>query len=143
MVEAAVGEALDGNVGDMYELIRMILLETDFDSPKAKKMIRQLLLTSASGAADAIAGSGHSFARHYAVAGLTPRGRMVEQTEGLTQVQLITSLAAAEENDEAMEELVRKLKVIQALVVANLKLSSRVAITCGADASTQNERALL
>lgn len=136
------GHALDGNVADMYELIQMILLETDFDSPMAKKMIRQLLQTSASGAVDAIAGSGHSFARHYALAGLTPRGKMAEQTQGLTQVQLITSLAAAEENAAAMTELVQKLKMIQALAVANLKLGSRVAITCGADAASANEGAL-
>lgn len=136
------GHALDGNVADMYELIQTILIETDFDSPKAKKMVRQLLQTSASGAVDAIAGSGHSFARQYAVAGLTPRGKMVEQTEGLTQVQLITSLAAAEENEEAMTELVEKLKVLQALAVANLKLRSRVAISCGTDAADSNEGAL-
>lgn len=136
------GHAFDGNVSDMYGLIQTILLETDFDSPKAQKMIRQLLQTSASGAVDAIAGSGHNFARHYALAGLTPRGKMAEQTEGLTQVQLITSLAAAEENEAAMSELVEKLQMIQALVVANLKLGSRAAITCGPDAATSNEEAL-
>ena len=136
------GHALDGNVSAMYELLRTILLETDFDAPKAKRMIRQLLQTSASGAVDAIAGSGHSYARLYAAAGLTRRGRMVEQTEGLTQVQLITSLAAAEENEEAMNELIAKLKMIQALVVTNLKLGARVALTCGSDTATANEEAL-
>jgi len=136
------GHAFDSNVGAMYELIHTILLETDFDSPKAKKMIRQLLQSSASGAVDSVAGSGHSFARHYAVAGLTPRGRMVEQTSGLTQVQLITSLAAAEESEQAMLELIEKLKLVQAFAVENLKLNSRVAITCGPDAVSGNETAL-
>ncbi|KAK5173600.1 Mitochondrial presequence protease [Saxophila tyrrhenica] len=137
-----VGHALDGNVSAMYELFQMILLETDFDSPNAQKNIRQLLQTSASGAADAVAGSGHSYARHYATAGLTPQGRLVEQTAGLTQVKLITSLASAEENQEAMAELASKLKAIQTLVIANLNLNTRLALTCGSDAVSENDRAL-
>lgn len=136
------GHALDRNVSAMYEIIQAILLETNFDSPTAHKMIRQLLQTNASGAVDAIASSGHSYARHYAAAGLTPRGKMVEQTEGLTQVKLITSLAAAEENNEAMSELVSKLKAIQAIAVANLSQDSRVSLTCGSDVATGNESAL-
>ena len=136
------GHALDRNVPAMYELIQTVLLETDFDSSKAHKMIRQLLQTSASGAVDAIASSGHSYARHYAAAGLTPHGKMVEQTTGLTQVKLITSLASAEENSEAMAELVSKLKAIQTLAIANLKLNTRVALTCGSDATSSNEEAL-
>ena len=137
-----VGHALDGNVPAMYELFQTILLETDFDSPKAHKMIRQLLQTNASGAVDAIASSGHSYARHYATAGLTLRGKMVEQTAGLTQIKLITDLASAEENAEAMAELVSKLKAIQAMAVANLNLNSRMALTCGAESSSENEKAL-
>ena len=137
-----VGHALDGKVTAMYELFQTILLETDFDSPKAHQMIRQLLQTSASGAVDAIAGGGHAYARRYAAAGLTPRGKMVEQTSGLTQIKLITSLASADENQEAMSELVNKLKTIQALAVQNLNSSSRVAVTCGSDVASTNEDAL-
>jgi len=137
-----VGHALDQNVSAMYELFQMILLETDFDSPNAHKMIRQLLQTSASGAADAVASSGHSYARRYAMAGLTPQGRFAEQTSGLTQVRLITSLASAEENPEAMAELISKLKAIQTLVVVNLNLNTRLALTCGADAVTANDKSL-
>lgn len=136
------GHAFDNNVPAMYELIQTLLLETDFDSPKAHKMIRQLLQTSASGAVDNIASSGHSFARHYAAAGLTPQGKMVEQTAGLTQIQLITSLASAEDNLDAMNELTNKLKALQSIVVSNLSQRSRVALTCGLDASTSNEKAL-
>ena len=136
------GHALDRNVPAMYELIQMILLDTDFDSPNAYKMIRQLLQTNASGAVDAIASGGHAYARHYATAGLSLHGKMVEQTAGLTQVNLITGLAAAEENPHAMAELVSKLKAIQAIVIANLNLNSRMALTCGADSSSANEDAL-
>ena len=137
-----VGHALDRNVPAMYELIKTVLLGTDFDSPNAHKMIRQLLQTNASGAVDAIAGSGHSYARRYAIAGLTPQGRMVEQTSGLTQIKLITKLASAEENSEAMAELISKLKSIQTLAVANLSLDTRLALTCGSEATADNEKAL-
>lgn len=139
---ALSGHALDRNVPAMYELIQSILLGTDFDSPNAHKMIRQLLQTSASGAVDAIAGSGHSYARHYATAGLTPHGKMVEQTSGLTQVKLITNLASAEENPEAMAELVSKLKAIQTIAIANLSIDTRLALTCSPDASSENEKSL-
>lgn len=133
------GHALDGNVAEMYQLIQAILLETDFDGPNAKKMVRQLLQTNASGAVDAIASSGHGYARNFAAAGLTPRGKLIEQTAGLTQVQLITSLAAAEESEEAMSELLGKLKTIQTLAVSNLNRTSRVALTCGTDVASANE----
>ena len=136
------GHALDRNVPAMYDIIKDVLMGTDFDSTKAHKMIRQLLQTSASGAVDAIASSGHSYARHYAAAGLTPRGKMVEQTEGLTQVKLITSLAAAEENHEAMAELITRMKAIQAIATANLGDNARVALTCGSDAALANDNAL-
>ena len=136
------GHALDRNVPAMYELLQTILLETDYDSSKAHKMIKQLLQSGASGAVDAIAGSGHSYATRFANAGLTSHGRMVEQTSGLTQIKLIANLAAAEDNPEAMSELVQKLKAIQALAVTNMRGGVRAAITCGPDASSSNEEAL-
>jgi presequence protease len=137
-----VGHAFDRNVPAMYDLFQMILLETDFDSANAHKMVRQLLQTNASGAVDAIAASGHSYARYYAMAGLTPQGRMIEQTAGLTQVELVTRLASAEDNPEAMAELISKLKAIQTLVVANLNMKTRLALTCGTEATAENEKSL-
>ncbi|KAK4546181.1 hypothetical protein LTR36_002318 [Oleoguttula mirabilis] len=138
------GYALDRNVPAMYELLHTILLGTDFDSPKAHKMIKQLLQSGASGAVDAIASSGHVYAMTYVNAGLSSHGMMVEQTAGLTQIKLIAGLAGAEDNAEAMGELVAKLKAIQALAVAEMRGGGgvRAAITCGAEASTANEEAL-
>lgn len=136
------GYAFDGNVSAMYELLQTILIGTDFDSPQAQKMIKQLLQTSASSAVDDIASSGHAYARNYAIAGLSPQGKYAEQTGGLTQAKLITSLAAAEESPEVMGELVSKLKAIQSLAVSNLASNARVALTCGAEATSSNERAL-
>ncbi|KXL51408.1 hypothetical protein M433DRAFT_57095 [Acidomyces richmondensis BFW] len=136
------GWALDRNVQAMYELLRIVLTETDFDSPKAKRMIKQLLTTGASGAVDGIAGSGHAYAMKFAEARLTPHARGVEDTAGLTQIRLITGLAAAENDETAMDQLVRKLKLIQGLVVTSMKERSRVALTCGVDSAGPNEEAL-
>lgn len=138
------GSAFDRNVPAMYELLHTVLLETDFDSPKAHKMIKQLLQSGASGAVDTIASSGHGYAMRYSNAGLSNLGKWVEQTAGLTQVKLIAGLASAEDNAEAMAELVRKLKAIQAIAVSGLRSEGgvRAAITCGAEASTSNEQAL-
>lgn len=137
------GSAFDGNIPALYELIQTVLLETDFDSPQAAKMIKQLLQTDASGAVDGIASSGHAYAMKYAESGLSPSLRMAEQSGGLTQVKLITALAAAEDNTEAMNELISKLKTIQSLVVANMRAGSmRVALTCGADAASANGSAV-
>lgn len=76
------GHALDSNVPAMYDLFRMILLETDFDGAEAENKIKQLLEADANGALDAVAGSGHSYARRYAEAGLTRQGLLNEQTGG-------------------------------------------------------------
>ncbi|GIZ49522.1 hypothetical protein CKM354_001255200 [Cercospora kikuchii] len=137
------GRAFDYNVPAMYELIQTILLETDFDSPNAHKMIRQLLQMGASGAVDGIAASGHMYAMRYATAGVSPAGKISEQIGGITQVKLITSLAAAEENPEAMTELINKLKAIQYLAVQSIREGNlRAALTCGTDAASSNESAL-
>ncbi|KAK6429412.1 Mitochondrial presequence protease [Oleoguttula sp. CCFEE 5521] len=136
------GSAFDRNVSAMYELLQILLLETDFDSPKAHKMIRELLQSGASGAVDAVAGSGHMYASMYANAGFGPSGRLAEQTGGLTQVKLIAQLASAEENADAMTSLIKQLQAIQALASASLKSSFRVALTCGSSATSANESAL-
>lgn len=136
------GYALDGEMKAMYELISTLLLETDFDSPNAKMMIKQLLQSGASGAIDAVAESGHAYARRYAEAGLSRQSTMVEQTAGMTQVESITRLATIEENSTAMDALVEKLKLIQNLAAAQIRSSSRVALTCGADVATANEKEL-
>jgi Zn-dependent M16 (insulinase) family peptidase len=139
---AISGFAFDDNVPAMYELIHTVLLETDFDSPNAQRMVRQLLQTAASGAVDGIAESGHRYAMRYAEAGVSPQGRISEQVGGISQVKLITSLAAAEEDASAMAGLIEKLKAIQALAVENMKRGMRVALTCGQDAAGPNESAL-
>ncbi|KAK1085484.1 Mitochondrial presequence protease [Friedmanniomyces endolithicus] len=136
------GYAFDRNIPAMYELFHIILLGTDFDSPKAHGMIKELLRSGADGAVDAIASRGHSYASRYSNSGLNPAGRWAEQTSGLQQVKLITSLAAAEGDEVAMGELVQKLKALQGIAIQSLTTSFRAALVCGPDSSSTNEAAL-
>ncbi|KAK1052866.1 Mitochondrial presequence protease [Friedmanniomyces endolithicus] len=136
------GYAFDRNIPAMYELFHTILFGTDFDSPKAHGMIKELLRSGADGAVDAIASRGHSYASRHSNAGLNPAGRWAEQTSGLQQVKLITSLAAAEGDEVAMGELVQKLKALQGIAIQSLTTSFRAALVCGPDSSPTNETAL-
>jgi presequence protease len=134
------GYALDSNIPAMYDLLRRIVVETDFDRPDTEKKIRELLQGSANGAVGNIAQSGHSYAKRFAEAGLTPTGRLLEQTAGLSQVKLIATLAARPESD-SLGDVIRKLKAIQTFAIAATN-SLRVALTCGKESSDANEAAL-
>lgn len=134
------GYALDRNIPDMYELLRMVIMETNFDGPEAEKNIRELLQSSASGAINSIAESGHAFARTFAEAGLTPVGRLNEQTGGLSQVRLTTRLASRT-SSESLSDVIQKLKTIQSFAIANSS-QLRVALNCGHESSTPNQEAL-
>jgi Zn-dependent M16 (insulinase) family peptidase len=134
------GFALDRNIPDMYELLRTIVTETNFDGPEAEKNIRELFQSSASGAIGSIAESGHAFARSFAEAGLTPVGRLNEQTGGLTQVKLTTGLASRAPT-ESLSDVIEKLKTIQRFAIANSNQLS-VALNCGTESSTSNQQAL-
>ena len=134
------GYALDDNVPAMYELLRTLLQETDFDGPKAENMIRQLLQGDASGALDGVASAGHSYARRFAEASLTPQGQLSEQIGGLTQVKHVASLASRPP-EQGYGDVIAKLKAIQDFAVSNTA-NLRAAITCGSEATRGNETAL-
>ena len=134
------GTALDRNVPDMFQLLRKLVLETDFDSAEAQLRIRQLLQGAADGAVNNIASSGHVFARGYAEAGLTNYGRLKEQVGGLSQVKLVTSLASRPEA-EGLSDVIEKLKFIQKLAFSGTS-TFRTALTCGTESVSKNEAAL-
>lgn len=134
------GTVLDRNVTDMFDLLRKLVLETNFDSPQAEAQIRQLLQGSADGAVNNIASSGHVYARGYAEAGLTNYFRMKEQVGGLSQVKLVTSLASRPEA-EGLADVIAKLKTIQQLAFSGSS-TLRTALTCGAESVSTNESAL-
>ncbi|KAL6716506.1 Mitochondrial presequence protease [Lecanora helva] len=134
------GYALDGNIPAMYELLRMVIQETDFDGPEAESKIRQLLQADASGALDAVASSGHSYARRAVEAALTPYGSVMEQVGGLTQVQQTANLANRSPT-EGIDDVIAKLKLIQQHAISNSS-KLRVALTCGQESASSNETAL-
>lgn len=134
------GYALDSNVPAMYELLRTILQETNFDGPEAESKIRQLLQADANGALDAVSGSGHSYARRYAEAGLSRHGLLNEQTGGLTQIQHIGDLASRSPV-EGLGDVIAKLKAIQHFAISNSS-TFRAALTCGQESVSSNEAAL-
>ncbi|KAL8921626.1 MAG: hypothetical protein Q9172_003915 [Xanthocarpia lactea] len=134
------GYALDSNVPYVYELLGTIIRETNFDGPEAESRVRELLQSAANGALDAIASGGHSYARRYAEAGLTPQGLLNEQTGGLTQVQQ-TGLLASRDLSTGLSDIMSKLKAIQSFAISNSS-AFRAAITCGSDSVSANESAL-
>ena len=134
------GTVLDRNVSEMYNLIRKLVLDTDFDNSQAESQIKQLLQGAADGAVNNIASSGHIYARSYAEAGLTDYFRMKEQVSGLSQVKLVTALASRPEA-EGLADVIGKLKAIQKLTFSGSN-TFRAAITCGTESVANNEAAL-
>jgi Zn-dependent M16 (insulinase) family peptidase len=134
------GTALDRNVPDMYKILRMLILETNFDSPDVELRIRQLLQGSADGVVNSIASSGHAYAQGFAEASLIPLGNLNQQVRGLSQVKLIASLASRPES-EGLADIIQKLKTIQKLALSRSS-TFRTALTCGSESVAQNESAL-
>ncbi|CRK18037.1 hypothetical protein BN1708_012211 [Verticillium longisporum] len=124
------GMALDRNVPAMFDLLRKLIQETDFDSPEAGQRIRQLLQASADGVVNDIASSGHQFARGVAESGLTRNAWLRQQIGGLSQVKLVTSLANRPESD-GLVDVIDKLKKIQQLALAGGNM--RTALTCSSE----------
>ncbi|GAM82428.1 hypothetical protein ANO11243_004070 [Dothideomycetidae sp. 11243] len=136
------GYAFDRNVPDMYDLLHLLVQETDFDSPKSQRMIAELVQSAASGAVDGVAESGHAYARRFAEAGLSAHCRLVEQVSGVTQVASTSTLASHPELETTISlNLLQALKQIQKIVVSNLSLM-RIALTCGPEAVSQNTSTL-
>lgn len=121
---AVSGHCLDQNMPDMFDLIRSLLLETDFDNIDK---LRHLLKMNASGVVSSVAESGHSFARTFANSMLTPAGLVSETHSGMTQVKLVSSLA----NKTDLSDVVVKLKAIRD--VALRKGSLRAFVTLNPD----------
>jgi hypothetical protein len=129
------GYAFDRNIPALYDLMRTIVLETNFDSPAAEANIKELLLATASTATDSITESGHSYAKSYALAGLTPAYRAKENVSGLSQLYFTIQLL---QDPKSFNNLIEKLKRIQSIALSKSD-KLRVAITCGPEARSANE----
>ncbi|KAK3940714.1 mitochondrial presequence protease [Diplogelasinospora grovesii] len=132
------GMALDRHVPVMFDLLRKLVVDTDFDSPDAAQQIRQLLQASADGVVNDIASSGHAYARRAAEAGLSWDAFLKEQVSGLSQIKLVTGLAHRPESD-SLDDVIAKLKQIQQFALAG---PIRTAITCDSGSVQQNSQAL-
>lgn len=133
------GMALDRNVPAMYDLLKKLVVETDFDGPEAALRIRQLLQASADGVVNDIASSGHRFAMGYAESTVTRSAWLRQQVSGLSQVKLVTSLASRPETDQ-LQDVIAKLKQIQSFALTGGKM--RAAITCGSESVADNTSSL-
>ncbi|KAL6902461.1 Metalloenzyme, LuxS/M16 peptidase-like protein [Trichoderma evansii] len=133
------GMALDRNVPVMYDILRKLVQETDFDSPEASLRIRQLLQASADGVVNDIASSGHRFAMGHAESSLTRSAWLRQQIGGLSQVKLVTSLTSRPESDQ-LEDVIDKLKKIQTFALTSGKM--RTALTCGTENVQENLNSL-
>lgn len=127
------GYALDRNIPAMFELLRTVLLETNWSQVSR---LRTLVQGIASGFVNSLAESGHAYAMTFAAAHLTPAARAKELFGGMSQVRLISHMA----NTEFYNDALTKLAAIAAF--AARRDSFRAAITCGADAMSANEAAL-
>jgi len=113
--------------------LKLVLLETNFH---AISKIRTLVQGIASGFVNSLAESGHVFARTFAAAHLTPAARMNEVHSGMTQVRLISNLAAK----EIYNDVLIKLRKIGEFAARQNGL--RAAITCTPSSASANEAAV-
>ncbi|EXJ79028.1 hypothetical protein A1O3_08529 [Capronia epimyces CBS 606.96] len=133
------GYALDRNVPAMFELIRSLLLEIDFSSPKAAAAIQELLESKTSGALDSVAESGHHFAITSASAALTRRGQVQDQLSGLSQIESTARiLDSARRNPQSLQDVIRKLQTIQSIAISNSS-SLLLRVVCEPDSVRSNQ----
>lgn len=135
------GTTLDRNVPQMYELLRRLVQETDFSRRDAEEKLNELIKSSASSALNDVADTGHSYARRFAEAGLSSHGRLIEETQGLTQIRLMMDLAGRASHD-GLPDVIDKMKAIQSFMLSADGGNLRVALTCNPESSAANEAAL-
>ncbi|RHZ71766.1 hypothetical protein Glove_253g72 [Diversispora epigaea] len=127
------GHCLDRNIDNMYDIIKQLLLETNFDNVEKLKTV---LYGNASNMMNSVVDSGHEYARTFAASRIAPAMGLTEFYGGMTQVYFMNKLAQSEDFDI----VVSKLKEISSLVLN--KPSLRVAINCGSEVVNKNETVL-
>lgn len=133
------GTAFDRNMPQMYELLRVMVHETDFSKRGVDEKLKELIKSSASTAINDIADSGHSYARRFAEAGVSSQSRLVEETDGLTQVRLMMDLSNRA-STVGLTDVLDKLKMIQSFILSQPTNNNlRVALTCGSESTSANE----
>ncbi|KAK9459767.1 peptidase M16C associated-domain-containing protein [Lipomyces oligophaga] len=126
------GYSLDKDVSDLLRLIRILLVETNFENTEK---LRPLLRQMASGAADQIASNGHAYARNAAASTLTASGSLSESLSGIEQVQFIARLDGYD--DASLLLISAKLRQISEFVLSTSGM--QIAVICGENAVRENE----
>ncbi|CAG8465652.1 3199_t:CDS:10 [Diversispora eburnea] len=126
------GHCLDRNIDNMYDIIKQLLLETNFDNVEKLKTI---LYGNASNMMNSVVDSGHEYARTFAASRIAPAMGLAEIYGGMTQVYFMNKLAQSKDFDI----IVNKLKISS--LVLN-KPSLRVAINCSSEIVNKNETVL-
>ncbi|KAK6334049.1 Mitochondrial presequence protease [Orbilia brochopaga] len=125
------GYCLDKNFPALLEILRTLIMETDFT--RISK-VHTLVKGMASGAIDGVAERGHAYAQGFAAAHLTVAAQVAETVSGLAQVKLITNLAQTENYSEAMDYM----KYLSYITQGGQN-PMRIAVTCGQEAVARNE----
>ncbi|KAF2669698.1 mitochondrial presequence protease [Microthyrium microscopicum] len=131
------GFALDRHVPAMFDLLRELVLETNFDGSDAAKQIQELLQMTSSMTLDTISGSGNAYAIKLARSALTPEAHAVEQIAGIHQLKFSHLLSQR----QSLESVIKQLKEIQKYCLSSMG-KMRVAITCGTESREANEKSL-
>ncbi|KAI8083948.1 peptidase M16C associated-domain-containing protein [Gilbertella persicaria] len=131
---ALVGNCLDRHIDRMYPLLAKLIHETNFDD---MDKLKTLIMGNASSMVNAVADSGHVFARTFAGASLTPSMHTSELWNGMTQVNFMSRLALQED----VSDISAKLKQIASAVLTQSSL--RIAVTSGEDAIEPNTKSLV
>ncbi|CAJ0840291.1 11430_t:CDS:10 [Entrophospora sp. SA101] len=130
---AIASHSLDRNINHMYDFIRYLIQETNFDNVAKLKSI---IYSNATNMPNAVVESGHEFAKTYAASTLTPSLNLTEIYGGMTQVNFMNKLALLED----FQNVIEKLKELSLYFFS--KNSLKISITCGEEAVNQNEHNL-
>lgn len=121
------GWALNSKTNHIFDILRKILVETDFrkNSDKLKVLIRSL----ASSNTAHIAESGHTVARSFSGAHLSTVNAIQESLSGIEYFKLISKLNSLSENEALFEsEVINKMIDLQELLIGNENLEYFVSL---------------
>lgn len=120
------GRALDKNVPSMLELMRTLILETDFSGPEAQNVVRQELLSKVSRPLADVQASGCDYAIRAAAAYLSHGNLLREECFGLSHLATPNALFNATETSQPqIQYVMQKLRLIQSFATSD---SSRLRV---------------
>lgn len=114
------GVSLNSQIGKIYDLWSEILNEVDFTSADKLEKLKTLIKSLNANSVSEIASSGHSFARSFAGASLSPVKELGEYLNGVSQIRFLNKLNSIADDEEALRnEIVPKLVELKELIINN------------------------